>query len=330
MNTQHAKSPCCRGVVRKYGIRRRQCTLCKKTWRVRKKKRGRKRLRATSSLVVQYLRHEIPSLHARARARTCASDAIERRLHGSRDFFLSHTSWPHVPTHGILIALADAMMREIKGEMHTAYFILTRPVESNNAIIMEPYIQTGKETHEGWYEAFRRVPLSVRRHILALVCDSHQGLVSVAFRNHWLLQRCNFHIIASIQGRRSRFAASRHRPLGERLYRLISQILTLKDQHAVNKLITEIESIGWETDSTQLRKIISGFVAHADQYRTYLSHPELRLPRTNNTCETLIGGFQDLTHRMRGYSSVRSFRQWLNAYLKNRKTVTCNPSDQPN
>lgn len=63
--------------------------------------------------------------------------------------------------------------------------------------------------------------------------------------------------------------------------------------HAVNALITEIESIGWETDSTQLRKIISGFVAHADQYRMYLSHPELRLPRTNNTGETLMGGIPE-------------------------------------
>jgi len=330
MNISHAKSPCCRGEIRKYGTRRRQCALCKKTWRVRKKKRGRKRSRATSSLVTRYLRHEIPSLHARARARTRAPDTIERRVQRSRDFFLSHTPWPHVPADGMLIALADAMMREIRSEMYTVYFILIRPTDSNEAIIMEPYVQMGKETHEGWYAAFRTVPVLVRRRILALVCDSHQGLVSVASRSHWFLQRCNFHIIASIQGRRSRFAASRHRPVGERLYRLTSQILTIKDQHVVNKLITEIESIGWETDSTQLRKIISGFVAHADQYRTYLSHPELRLPRTNNTCETLIGGFQNLTHRMRGYSSARSFRQWLDAYLKNRKTVTCNPSDQPN
>lgn len=330
MNTQHAKSPCCWGGIRKYGIRRRQCTRCKTTWRIRKKKRGRKRLRGTSSLVVQYLRHEIPSLHARARVRTCAPDALERRLHRSRDLLLSRTSWPHIPAHGTLIALADAMMREIRGQMHTVYFILVRPVSSNEAIILEPYLLAGKETHEGWYGAFGHVSLPVRRRILALVCDSHHGLVSAAFRNHWLLQRCNFHIIASIQGRRSRFAASRHRPLGEWLYRLTSQILTLKDQYIVNQLITEIESIGWETDSVQLRKIISGFVTHADQYRTYLSHPELRLPRTNNTCETLIGGFQNLTHRMRGYSSVHSFRAWLHAYLKHRKVVTCNPSDQPN
>ena len=330
MNISHAKSPCCRGGIRRYGSRRRQCCVCKRTWRIRKKKRGRKRLRGTSSLVMQYLRHEIPSLHARARVRLCASDALERRLHASRDFFLLHTPWPHIPAHGMLIALGDAMMREIKGEMHTAYFILVRPVDNNEAIIMEPYVRTGKETHEGWHEAFQRVPLPVRRRIVALVCDGHRGLISIAFRNHWFLQRCNFHIIASIQGRRSRFAASRHRPLGERLYRLTSQILTLKDQHAVSMLITEIESIGWETNSTQLRKIISGFVSHADQYRTYLSHPELHLPRTNNTCETLIGGFQGLTHRMRGYSSIRSLKQWLDAYLKNRKTVMCNPSDQPN
>lgn len=279
--------------------------------------------------MVQYLRHELPSLYARARVRGCTPDRLERRLCVSRDLFVAVTPWPETPPAVPLIALADAMMRFVCGRMYTVYFILLRRVDGMEAVIREPLVLPGKETAAGWYAAFNRLPREISGQIKALVCDGHPGLASVALWRSWPLQWCNFHIIAAIQGRRSRFAASHHRGLGQHLYRLVCCILVEKDPRMVTALASEIEHIGWETSSRQLRKIIGGFVTHVDRYRTYLTRPELHLPRTNNACETLIGEFQKLAHRMRGWNNIESFTRWLGAYIKNKKTISCKPSNQP-
>src|SRR5512145_827961 len=42
MHSWHAKSPCCRAKIYHFGSRRRQCSHCKRTWRIRNKRRGRK------------------------------------------------------------------------------------------------------------------------------------------------------------------------------------------------------------------------------------------------------------------------------------------------
>src|SRR5438132_9297316 len=46
MHSWHAKSRCCRAKIYHFGSRRRQCSQCKRTWRIRKKQRGRKPRRA--------------------------------------------------------------------------------------------------------------------------------------------------------------------------------------------------------------------------------------------------------------------------------------------
>lgn len=276
-------------------------------------------MRVGIRLVGQYLRHELPSLYARARVRGCTPDRLTRRLCVSRDRFLAATSWPPIPPDVPLIALADAMMRLVCGSMYTFYFVLLRRVDGTEAVICDPPVLPGKETAAGWYAAFNRLPPEVSGRIKALVCDGHPGLASVALWRSWPLQWCNFHIIAAIQGRRSRFAASRHRELGKHLYRLVCRILAEKDPRSVTALASEIEHIGWETNSRQLRKIIGGFVTHVDRYRTYLTRPDLRLPRTNNACETLIGGVPETCASYAGMEQRRVIYQMARCVYQKQK-----------
>ena len=42
MHSCHAKFPCCQAKIYHFGSRRRQCSQCKRTWRIRKKRRGGK------------------------------------------------------------------------------------------------------------------------------------------------------------------------------------------------------------------------------------------------------------------------------------------------
>jgi len=329
MKKLHTKSPCCRGEINRFGNRRRQCKECKKTWRIRKKKRGRKKKREQETLLIKYLQHEIPSLHAIARKKGISADKLEARLLRSRDHFLKHSPWPEIPKEEKLILIADGMVKYANKTWHTFYFILVRTTESSEAIITKPFVKKGVESQLGWREALGSLPGNVRKNVVALVCDGHRGLVNYSKHQKWILQRCNFHLIAFLQGRRSRWAKSRHRKEGQLVYDIANHVLTTKKENEVMPLILKLEEIAWHTKSPELRKALLGFVNNYKDFRSYLYYPELNLPRTSNTAESLIGCVRELCHRARGFRSMDSLKKWIFALLKNKKKIKCNGSFQP-
>ena len=117
--------------------------------------------------------------------------------------------------------------------MYTFYFILLRALKDNKAIITKLYVKQGSESWLGWQETFSQLPRPVLGSILALVSDGNAGLISAAKQNHWLIQRRHFHLIARIQGRRSRWIRSKRRELGQRLYFLAREVLTNPDEKLI-------------------------------------------------------------------------------------------------
>ena len=329
MKYLHAKSPCCQGKIIKFGNRRRQCVLCKKTWRIRKKKRGRNPKRKSINLFFKYLKREIPSLYVLARIKRNiinkkSEDQLQRELRYGLNKFLKDTDWPKIPTCRRLIVVADAMVETINKKTYSFYFILLRTIKSNKAIIVKPYIKLGAESWLGWQEAFHRLPESILASIKALVGDGHSGLISIAKRRKWIIQRCHFHLIARIQGRRSRWARSRHRALGKRLYFLTKEIITNTDEKTIVDYLKEIKIIKDNTSSRLLNRYLSGFIKNYREYRTYLYHPELNLPLTSNAVESIIGSIRNLCHRSHGFRTINSLTLWINALLKYKKFATCN------
>lgn len=325
MKNLHAKSPCCRGGVIRFGKRRRQCIQCRHTWRIRLKKRGRKKGSASPFLIGKYINKEIPSCYTLAKIKPRKSkDWLERRLRRSLARFINTIPWPAPPTKQPCIAVADAMMIIIDKQLYTFYFILVRAVSGYLATIMEPYSKEGKESLDGWHEAFNRLPEDVRQSICALTSDGHYGLTSYARINGWHTQLCHFHIIAKLQGRRSQWARSRHRALGKRLYFLVKEIITNPDEYVIIPYLHEIDLIRCQTSSRQLRTYLSGFIKRYRDYRTHLKYPELNLPRTSNSAEALIGSIRNLCYRARGFRTIHSLSLWIQAILKHKKTVTCN------
>ncbi|MFH1542879.1 MAG: hypothetical protein ABIE84_07325 [bacterium] len=132
MKTKQAKSSCCQGKIINFGRRRRQCVLCRKTWRIRRKKCGRKRKRVTSIFATKYIRHEIPSLYAMGKA-IKKEGYLKAHLRRSLDQLLLTTPWPEIPKQEPLIVIADAMMRSINHEMYSIYVILLRSINSSEA-----------------------------------------------------------------------------------------------------------------------------------------------------------------------------------------------------
>ena len=332
MKNLHAKparrsggSPCCRGGVIRFGNRRRQCILCRKTWRIRQKKRGRKTKRVSQELVARYINQEIPTSYTLAKINKRQSkDQRERAIRKSLRKFVKATKWPALPCGEPIIVVADAMIVTIDRRVYAAYFIVIKRILDAKAVIAKPYIRAGTESWLGWQQAFSRLPEAVLASIYALVCDGHNGLRSVALHKKWLIQQCNFHAIARMQGRRSRWVRSRHRAMGEAIYRLINDVLTNPSEEAALDSASKLWEISRQTSSRNLKTYLSGFSKRYREYRTYLEYPELHLPRTSNSVESLIGSVRKLCGRAHGFSTIRSFALWISALLKKKKCATCN------
>lgn len=329
MKNLHAKSPCCHGDIIKYGNRRRQCLICRKTWRIRKKKAGRKKKREGYAFVIKYLNHGLSSFYYQAQTRDVTERNLQLRLERSRDLFLRNTKWPELPTDKKLVVIADALVQYIEHSWYTIYIILVREINGAEAIVFKPFVRKGTETANGWYEAFKKLPEATQTSITALVCDGHTGLISYAKWNNWKVQRCHFHLIARIQGRRSKWKYSRHGKEGQHIYDLVNHVLTTTDENSIIKYLSEIEEIGWLSKSRDLKNILSGFVKNYKDYRTYIYSPELYLPTTSNSVESFINLIRELMHRMRGFRTISSLKKWIFALVKNKKKIKCNGFHQP-
>jgi len=272
----------------------------------------------------RYLRGEDAASAAIARKRLRSADAVERVVRRSREQFFAHAPWPLVPDAVPLIAIADALMVRTEKRVCVIYLILVRPVAANRAVIMQPLIQEGKESWQGWQDAFAALPCDVRHRIAALVCDGHRGLYSVALRHKWHIQFCVFHIIAKIQGRRSQSRYGRHRAEGTRIMAQVRTILMSARNEEVMSALKELDAFRMSTHSPQLKRYLSAFIRRHHLWRTYLEYPELRLPRTSNTAESLVCIIRKMLNRAHGFRTRSSLTQWINALIKERQSMTCN------
>lgn len=266
-----------------------------------------------------------------AKRHNLSEAALKYHLRKSRQRFTLKTSWPSLPKEQPLIAIADAMVRYTKNGWHTFYFVLLRPARGDQAVILKPYIKKGTETYSGWSTALERLPKRAGSSIVALVCDGHGGLVNYARKYSWLIQRCHFHLIARLQSRRSKWRTGRHQEEGKRIYDLVNKVLSGKNKKAILKALVELEEIGWLSSSPEIARTLSGFVKNYKDYRTYLEYPELNLPKTSNTAESFIGCIQKLCQRARGFASLESLKNWIEALIKYKKFIKCNGTkNQPN
>lgn len=328
MKTKHEKSGCCKSTVVKYGAKRKQCVVCKKTWRVWRKKRGRKKKRVDQNLVRAFLGREIPSLAFVARKRGFSEALLQKRLKKSKDQFIARTTWPDIPK-GDLILIADAVVERIEHKWTATYLLLVRATKGHEAVILPPLIRDGTEISLGWREATNTISKSILPRIKAIVCDGHRGLLSEALWRGWIVQRCQFHLLARIQSRRSRFRIARHRDEAEAISKHTQYILKHPIEQELRKSLNSLEEIGWHSKSPEIQKVLSGFVRNYQDYRSFLTHPELNLPTTSNTAECLASTIADLKRRMRGFRTRDSFCSWIIALLKFKRKIKCN-GYQPN
>lgn len=324
MKTLHAKSPCCREKIYKFGNRRRQCQICKKTWRIRKKRRGRKRLRVHPSLELTVLERK-ESLRHRAQRLNRGRELLRRRHERNLELLLKHLPKPSAPP-GFLIAICDGLGIRLEKQRFTLYLILLRSLGGQYAIPMEPVLLPGWEYVDGWRYVFKTLPLSAQKRIRAVVSDGIAGVESFAKERDWVAQRCHFHLLAQLQSLRGkRWSTASHKALRERIYQNVRRILETPDNKEAEVLVQQTQAFLRRPDCPKwIRSRISGFTRKSPAFRAYREYSHLNLPTTTNTAECVFNTITQTIRLTRGFSSSQSFEKWIKVQIRNMKPIQCN------
>jgi hypothetical protein len=196
MTPIHAKSPCCGALVRHFGKRRRQCAYCKRTWRIRKKKRGRKRTRHTEALLKRILIDGYTLLQERQNFHGLKSVSIAARFAQALRAYVTATP-PRLPK-GPYVLIVDGVYFKFKRKEWVLYLMALKPIRSPRMYYLDPVLLKGRERLEEWYTAIDTIPRETRKQIGALVSDGLRGFQQLAATNGWVHQRCHFHLLASL------------------------------------------------------------------------------------------------------------------------------------
>lgn len=283
--------------------------------------------------VSAYLSGFVSTVRNIASRRKVGRSSVQRDLARSLEKYvrLHENDWRTlVPEQGNLVLIADAIWYRINGMKYTIYVLLLRPRLGDEAVILPPTILQGHEDIAGWLVAVETIPDGMKARIGAIVCDGGTALVNLAYRNMWLLQRCQFHLLSAIQNYVTTGPRSKQLAFARRMMRLVTQAVTESSPTRAREALGELECIRSVSRSTGIRRILRGLSLHLSEYRTYLMHPKWRLPATSNTAESCIQCMRDLMYQCRGFRTKERLELWLRALAMHQKIIRCRPKNQPN
>jgi hypothetical protein len=272
-------------------------------------------------------------MRQQAKVRGIGKSSVGRLASRSLNAYVRHheDEWKNLVSPDVqLLLVADAIWYRVQGVKHMIYCLLLRPRYGDRAIILPPVVIAGHEDVAGWLRALYTVPEDVRDRIGALVCDGGTGVVALAHRHNWLLQRCQFHFLAAVQNYLTTGPRSKHPGLARRVMRDVQTILSAESLDSVREQRARLRKLCRATRSKGLRRVLTGLELNLDDYRACFLHPEWLLPATSNTAESFIQCVRDLMYRSRGFRTKEKLILWLAALALYKKTMCCRPKNQPN
>jgi hypothetical protein len=324
MNSLHAKSPCCRAKIHRFGSRRRQCSRCKRTWSIRRKKRGRKRWRNSPGLLEAIL-VQGRSLKSLAPRPGLTQQAMGHRWRQTLRRFVFRPRVLRLP-RGPLVLILDGLYFRFRGKDWVLYVMAVKPCHQNRAIFLDPVLLAGRENMQGWSQAFTTIPAYIHRRIRASVSDEVSGIIRLGTSHGWIVQLCHFHLISRLQncrGRRNRNLVGR--PLREALYQHVRQALELPDGPRLQTVLKKLRRlVGQATGLRVIRMIVREFLRRIDHFRAYRKYPELDLPTTTGSVEAMNRRVRDLMRQTRSIKSPQALHLWATALIRRRPMVMCN------
>lgn len=320
MNILHEKSPCCQGKIYRFGQRRRQCSVCGKTWTVWKRKPGRKCSRPDSNLLKKIFveKQHLSRLLLVKKKRISVSGA-SRRLSKAMLAVADEKSQGHF-TGRQYILIIDALWYRFQRQRWTLYLMAVRTVRGKRARFLAPILLSGKENLSDWQAVVSQLPSGLKNRIVAVVSDGWRGVERVAKENRWTLQRCHFHFIAQLQINRGRWKQLPDQKYREQIYQTARKLLTAKTEIGFYKAQL-IKLANHPQCPNRLRLIVRDYLRRLKYFRSYLKHSELNLPTTTNCVESMNNLIRE---QCRYLNSPQSLKRWSKTFLKFHSTIMCN------
>lgn len=320
MNTLHEKSTCCRAKIYRFGNKRRQCSGCKKTWTVWAKKRGAKPSRPRHNLLKKVLVEKQSLFSPKLNRITLTEAARSFRLRHSMERFLNSGSPNHIPA-GKLILLIDAIWFNFKKEKWAMYLAAVRPIGDEQATFLDPILLAGRENYDDWSQVVDSIPMEVRNRIVAMVSDGFRGSTRIAVSHGWILQRCHFHLFSQLQVNRGQWKKMPDSKLRGQICLTMRKILATKKH--LTKYLNELAPLLDRRDCPhRLHAIGVELIRHHQEFRAYLNFPELNLPNTTNSVESMNKIIRTSCRHLRTPQSLILRSKCL---IRMRKTITCKP-----
>lgn len=321
------KSSCCTAAIWRVGERRRRCSSCRRSWRIRAKKRGRPRLRTNDRLIDRVFRQR-RTLTELARPAGVSRQALSYRfLRALERRLLKPRPGSHAQEANLAL-LTDGLWFRFKRRPWVLYLMALKSPEAHTAVFIDPVMQSGSESRQGWLKAIETIPAEKRARIRALVCDNFAGCTTIAKRQGWILQLCHFHLVASLRRRlgHMRPRGVSQRALRQQGYALVRRTLAETDEAAVEAARAELRRLADDRWMPwRYGNILREFAKRMPAYRAYQLHPELRLPRTTGTVESMGRVIRDLMRQSRSLRTPGSVRLWVTNYLRLRPEIICRP-----
>lgn len=332
MHIQHPKSVCCRAPIRRYGARRRQCTVCLRTWRIYQKKRGRKRRRIDKKVFKRIFAEQLTIVQQQKLYRKISLDGLYKRAQRATERFTDQPLSP-LRLSGPLCLIADAFWYRFAGQIWTLYLMALKPVNDSLAYLLDPLVLPGGESYENWERAVESIDYSLREQIKAFVSDDFRASQRLTEKYGLVHQLCHFHLIAYLQVRRGKRKGSIFgTTVRERAYQDIREALETSNERRLRELKRDLIRLATQKSCPRsIQMTIHEFLRKIDSYRAYQNHPELHLPHTTNAVETVGKIIRRISRSLQTPSALR---RWVIALVRFRQVVNCNGKElnknQPN
>ena len=321
MATQHAKSPCCRGSIHHFGKRRRQCNVCKCTWSIRKKCRGRKRKRIAAPLLNRILIERHTIIQEQRRTRLSKSGIASRYVKAMRAVVARHP--PKRLPSGPYALLGDGLYFKFKRREWVMYLMAIKPARSHKAYFLDPVLLEGRECYERWVKAVAPIPPNVKSRVHTFVSDGFRGSQLLSEQNRWFHQRCHFHLLAAlVRGKGKRRYRIRSSNLRNKILEATRLILGSRNGHVLKQARKIIRAlITRPVCPPYIRKQALEFLEREQDFQAYLRYPSLHLPTTTSAIESTGRMVRRATRTVR---TPQSLLLRATAFLRLKRYVICN------
>jgi len=298
---------------------------CGSTWRVRQSRRGRKPLR----IRYQYLNKVFKDgLRVRqiSTTRNISKDAIRKRFGAALNTLVNQSRQINLPI-GSLVLIIDALWRRFAEKYWTLYCLALKPIDKDEAIILDPILRPGKESTETWGAIIAGLSDPLKKQIIAVVSDGIRGFYCITSSYGWKWQRCHFHLISALQKRRGQRLATHGRITREKIYQTVRCLLIETSEKRVRILKNQLRKLMVKPDCPKrIKWIINGFLREFSFYRSYLDFPELNLPTTTGLMESINSRLKQRAPTIR---TPDALRKWTIAIIRYKPIFKCKRAKLP-